>query len=79
MEYLSDEQKVERSEKKSYGLRSPFFRDVTAIIHSQPYRRLKNKTQVFFSPENDHICSRMEHVLYVATIVRRQTNSVHLI
>ncbi len=68
MEYLSDEQKVERSEKKSYGLRSPFFRDVTAIIHSQPYRRLKNKTQVFFSPENDHICSRMEHVLYVATI-----------
>lgn len=68
MAYLSFDQKSKRRVENQYGLRSPFFRDVTAIIHSQPYRRLKNKTQVFFSPENDHICSRMEHVLYVATI-----------
>jgi dGTPase len=33
-----------------------------------PFRRLKHKTQVFFSPENDHICTRIEHVLHVATI-----------
>ena len=48
--------------------RGYYFRDITAIIHSYPYRRLKNKTQVFFSPKNDHICTRIEHVMHVATI-----------
>ena len=40
----------------------------TKIIHSLPFRRLKHKTQVFFAPDNDHICTRIEHVLHVATI-----------
>ena len=48
--------------------RGPYFRDITAIIHSYPFRRLKHKTQVFFSPKNDHICTRIEHVMHVATI-----------
>ena len=48
--------------------RGPFYRDTTAIIHSSPFRRLKHKTQVFFAPSNDHICTRMEHVLHVASI-----------
>ena len=33
-----------------------------------PFRRLKHKTQVFFSPQNDHVCTRIEHVLHVASI-----------
>jgi hypothetical protein len=33
------------------------FREQTAILHSLAFRRLKHKTQVFFSPENDHICT----------------------
>lgn len=49
-------------------VRGDYFRDQTAIIHSTAFRRLKNKTQVFFAPENDHICTRIEHVLHVATI-----------
>ena len=49
-------------------LRGDFFRDQTAIIHATPFRRLKHKTQVFFSPQNDHICTRIEHVLHVSTI-----------
>jgi len=48
--------------------RGHFFRDTTAIIHSYPFRRLKHKTQVFFSPKNDHICTRIEHVMHVASI-----------
>ena len=48
--------------------RGPYYRDTTAIIHSSPFRRLKHKTQVFFAPANDHICTRMEHVLHVASI-----------
>lgn len=49
-------------------IRSEFERDYTRIIHSNSYRRLKHKTQVFFSPENDHICTRIEHVTYVESI-----------
>jgi dGTPase len=57
-----------RKDPKEYPIRGDFFRDQTAIIHSMPFRRLKHKTQVFFSPDNDHVCTRIEHVLHVATI-----------
>ncbi len=49
-------------------IRSEFERDYTRIIHSQGFRRLKSKTQVYFSPENDHICTRIEHVTHVESI-----------
>ena len=49
-------------------LRNEFQRDYTRIIHSNAYKRLKHKTQVFFSPENDHICTRIEHVTLVESI-----------
>lgn len=49
-------------------IRSDFERDYTRIIHSTAYRRLKHKTQVFFSPESDHICTRIEHVTHVESI-----------
>jgi dGTPase len=48
--------------------RLEFLRDETRILHSPPFRRLKHKTQVFLSPNNDHICTRMEHVLHVSSI-----------
>ena len=52
----------------SYGdntMRTEFDRDYTRIINSRAYRRLRNKTQVFFAPRNDHICTRIEHVTLV--------------
>lgn len=49
-------------------IRTQFERDYTRILHSNAYRRLKHKTQVFFSPKNDHICTRIEHVNYVESI-----------
>lgn len=52
----------------STSLRSEFERDYTRILYSTAYRRLRHKTQVFFSPENDHICTRIEHVAYVESI-----------
>ena len=55
-------------ETRDTDLRSNFDRDYTRIIHSNAYRRLKHKTQVFFSPENDHICTRIEHVTHVNSI-----------
>lgn len=59
---------LERKTSRDEDVRGEYFRDLTAIIHSMSFRRLKNKTQVFFSPENDHICTRIEHSLHVASI-----------
>ena len=66
---LSDDVLLKRTKSRTADdVRSPYYRDTTAIIHSSPFRRLKHKTQVFFAPSNDHICTRMEHVLHVASI-----------
>jgi dGTPase len=65
---LISEEYLERIDHRDEDVRGPYFRDQTAIIHSMPYRRLKHKAQVFFSPKNDHICTRIEHALHVATI-----------
>ncbi len=53
---------------RNNGIRSEFERDYTRILHSQAFRRLKHKTQVFFAPHDDHICTRMEHVTHVASV-----------
>lgn len=59
---------MRRSKPAASDIRAEYFRDQTKIIHSYPFRRLKHKAQVFYAPDNDHICTRIEHVLHVATI-----------
>ena len=59
-------------------VRSPFARDYTRILHSTAYRRLKHKTQVFFNIDNDHICTRMEHVAHVESVSNTIANSLGL-
>ena len=59
-------------------VRSCFERDTGRIIYSQAFRRLKHKTQVFFNPENDHICSRLEHVMYVDYIAQTIGRALNL-
>ena len=59
-------------------IRSEFERDYTRIIHSLAFRRMKHKTQVFFSPVNDHICTRMEHVILVESISHTIANYLGL-
>lgn len=64
-------------EEEPCPIRSPYERDLGRIIFSQSFRRLRHKTQVFFNPSNDHICSRIEHVIYVeyiSTIIGRALN-----
>lgn len=65
---ISIEELEKRQRERKEDIRGSFFRDTTAIIHSSAFRRLKHKTQVFYAPSNDHICTRMEHVLHVASI-----------
>lgn len=54
--------------RRAHDLRSPFSRDYNRILHCTAYRRLKHKTQVFFAPQNDHICTRIEHVAHVMSV-----------
>lgn len=64
--------------ENSEDVRNCFERDMGRIIYSQAFRRLKHKTQVFFNPENDHICSRLEHVIYVDYIASTIGNALNL-
>ena len=61
-----------------YKDRSEFDRDYTRVINCNAYRRLKHKTQVFFSPKNDHICTRLEHVNHVESISNSIANYLGL-
>ena len=54
--------------ERADDIRSPFARDYTRILHSNAYRWLKHKTQVFFDIDNDHVCTRMEHVAHVESV-----------
>ena len=55
-------------EEPECAVRSMYERDGNRILYSEEFRRLRHKTQVFFNAKNDHICTRMEHVLYVNAI-----------
>ena len=72
---------IERKEplyKRNNELRSEFQRDHTRVLFSNSYKRMRNKTQVFFSPSNDHVCTRMEHVNYVESISYTIANNLGL-
>jgi dGTPase len=51
-------------------LRPAFQRDRDRIVHCKAFRRLKHKTQVFFSPAGDHYRTRLTHTLEVSQIAR---------
>ncbi len=59
-------------------MRTPFQRDRDRIIHCKSFRRLKNKTQVFFTPEGDHYRTRLTHTLSVAQVARSIARALSL-
>ncbi len=59
-------------------MRTEFDRDYTRVMNCNAYKRLKHKTQVFFAPRNDHICTRIEHVNLVESISHTISNYLGL-
>jgi len=59
-------------------LRTVFQRDRDRIIHSQSFRRLMNKTQVFLAPTGDHYRTRLTHTLEVTQIARTIAGALRL-
>ena len=58
--------------------RTEFQRDRDRILHSQAFRRLEYKTQVFLSTTGDHLRNRLTHTIEVAGIARTIARSLGL-
>ena len=67
----------ERAEAPS-DLRTAFQRDRDRIIHTNAFRRLKHKTQVFIAPPGDHYVTRLTHTLEVTQIARTIARALNL-
>lgn len=58
--------------------RFPFQRDCDRIVHTQAFRRLQGKTQVFVSGTGDHLRTRLTHTMEVSLVARDLTRSLRL-
>lgn len=67
----------ERDEEEC-DVRTVYQRDRDRILHSKAFRRLKDKTQVFLSPQGDHYRNRLTHTLEVSQIARTIAKALRL-
>ena len=75
---LSENSRGRRRPEPDDPLRPCFQRDRDRILHCKSFRRLKQKTQVFLSPEGDHYRTRLTHTLEVSQIARTLSRALRL-
>lgn len=75
---FSDSSRGRQRPEEECEIRTCFQRDRDRVIHSNSFRRLKHKTQVFLSPMGDYYRTRLTHTLEVAQIGRTIANALGL-
>jgi dGTPase len=75
---LSSESRGRDVDEPQCDLRPIYQRDRDRILHSKSFRRLKDKTQVFLSPEGDHYRTRLTHTLEVSQNARTIARALRL-
>lgn len=75
---LSSQSKGRVRQEAPCPIRTIYMRDRDRILHSEAFRRLKHKTQVFFIATNDLYRTRLTHTLEVSGIARTIAKALRL-
>ena len=75
---LSCESRGRERYEKPCDIRPIYQRDRDRILHSKAFRRLKDKTQVFLTPNGDHYRTRLTHTLEVSQNARTIAKALRL-
>lgn len=75
---FSSESKGRDIPETECDIRPVYQRDRDRILHSNSFRRLKDKTQVFLAPEGDHYRTRLTHTLEVSQNARTIAKALRL-
>ncbi len=75
---LNENSRGREKDEPQCDIRPLFQRDRDRILHSKAFRRLKNKTQVFLTPQGDHYRTRLSHTLEVSQNARTIAKALRL-